>query len=144
MQDQWRIGDEQDRQWLYSLYSQTMRPFVEPTWGWDEEIQSKGFDEQLGAENFKIISIEGEEAGGYCLKLRDDCLWLDMLLLHPSHQGHGIGQRLMDHIHAYADAKKLPVRLCSIKVNPSTDFYKHLGYIEYKQDESLSFLERSS
>tara|TARA_R110002073_G_scaffold77735_7_gene188053 strand:- start:715 stop:1080 length:366 start_codon:yes stop_codon:yes gene_type:complete len=121
-----------------------MRPYVEPSWGWDEEIQSKGFDEQLGAENFKIVSIEESDIGGFCLKYREDCLWLDMLLIEPSHQCKGTGGLVMKHIHALAESNNLPVRLCSIKANPATNFYRHLGYIEYKEDATLSYLERGS
>lgn len=46
MQDELRIGSVLDRDWLYYLYSRTVRSYVGHSWGWDEEVQSKGFDEQ--------------------------------------------------------------------------------------------------
>lgn len=119
-----------------------MRPYVEPVWGWDEVIQSKGFDGQLGAENFKIFSIDGIDVGGYCLKPKADSYWLDMLLVEPTHQSSGIGKRIMAHIQSRAESEALPIRLCSIKTNPATNFYKHLGYTEYKQDATLIYLEK--
>ncbi len=140
MQYDIRNGESTDRAWLYSLYCRTMRPFVEQIWGWDEEIQSKGFDEQLGAENFKIVSVGGVEVGGYCLKQKDYELWLDMILIEPAHQNNGIGKMIVDLIHSQANARNLPVRLCSIKINPATEFYKYLGYTEYKSDDALSYL----
>lgn len=144
MHDELRHGSMQDRDWLYSLYCRTMRPYVEPSWGWDEEMQSRGFDEQLGAENFRIVAIEGSDIGGFCLKHKEDCVWLDMLLIEPSQQCRGIGGLVMKHIHTLAKSKNFPVRLCSIKTNPATDFYRHLGYTEYKEDATLSYLEWGS
>ena len=141
MQVDIRNGEALDRNWVYSLYSRTMRPFVEQVWGWDEEIQSKGFDEQLGVENFKIVSIDDIDVGGYCLKTKENELWLDMILIEPSQQNNGIGRKIVELIHDQAKAKNIPVRLCSMKVNPATEFYKHLGYIEYKNDNALSYLE---
>lgn len=141
MQDKLRNGTALDREWLYSLYTRTMRQHIENTWGWNQEVQSRGFDEQLGAENFKVVTVDGDDIAGYCLKFTEDCLWLDMLLIEPSYQGRGIGKDLMDHINSLAKAKDLPVRLCSITANPATNFYKHLGYSEYKSDATLSYLE---
>ncbi len=144
MQDDIRSGKTSDREWLYSLYCRTMRPYVEQVWGWDEELQSKGFDEQLGAENFKVLSVDGTEVAAYCLKRKDNELWLDMILIEPARQESGIGRKIVELIHSQAIADNLPVRLCSIKVNPATEFYKHLGYTEYKTDEVLSYLEWGS
>ncbi len=141
MQDDIRNGKASDRDWVYSLYCRTMRPYVEQVWGWDGKIQSKGFDEQLGAENFKIVSVEDNDVGGYCLKCKENELWLDMILIEPTWQHSGIGRKIVELIHGQARAKNLPVRLCSMKVNPATEFYKHLGYIEYKNDDALSYLE---
>jgi len=118
-----------------------MRPYVEPVWGWDEDIQSQGFDEQLGAVNFKILTLGRVDIGGYCLKRRDDCYWLDMILLDAKYQDQGMGKEMMEVVHSIAASLNLPVRLCSMKINPATQFYKHLGYKEYKSDDALSYLE---
>lgn len=144
MQDDVRNGRTSDRDWLYSLYSRTMRPYVEQVWGWDEDLQSRSFDEQLGAVSFRVVSVDGIGVGGYCLKRKDDEFWLDMILVEPTRQKDGIGRKLMELIHGQAKADNLPVRLCSMKINPATKFYRHLGYTEYKNDANLSYLEWSS
>jgi len=123
------------------LYCETMRPHVEATWGWDEDIQAKGFDEHLGAENFKILTQSDKDVAAYCIQLKDDGLWVEMVLVKPALQGTGIGKKIMHHIQTLAAGQQATLRLCSMKINPATDFYRKLGYREYLEDENLRYFE---
>ncbi|PCI73822.1 MAG: hypothetical protein COB20_15815 [SAR86 cluster bacterium] len=141
MKAEYRTGTELDRRWLYALYCETMRPHVEATWGWNEAMQAKGFDEHLGADNFEILIENNKDVAAYCIKLKDDGLWLEMVLVKPALQGTGIGKKIMRHIQSLATGQQTALRLCSMKINPATDFYRKLGYSEYQEDENLSYFE---
>ncbi len=143
MKTEYRIGTELDRRWLYALYCETMRPYVEEIWGWDEDTQAKGFDDRLGAENFKILIQRNNDVAAYCIELKDNGFWVEMVLVKPALQGTGIGKKIMRHIQSLAAGQQTTLRLCSMKISPATDFYRKLGYREYLEDENLSYFEWS-
>jgi hypothetical protein len=42
-----RSASNLDREFLYRLYSMTMREVVDETWGWDEDWQRKDFEKRF-------------------------------------------------------------------------------------------------
>jgi GNAT superfamily N-acetyltransferase len=118
-----------------------MRPYVEETWGWDESLQSKGFDEALGASNFKILMADDADVAAYCINSRDACVWLGMMFVVPELQGTGLGKRLMNQIQRIAASYQKSLRLCSIRSNPATELYGSLGYSIYKEEGPLVYFE---
>ena len=50
----------------------------------------------------------------------------------------------MQYIQAKASSVGKPLQFCTMKVNPATDFYRYLGYRQYKEDEACIYFEENS
>jgi ribosomal protein S18 acetylase RimI-like enzyme len=132
-----RKGNADDKQWLYELYCQTLRPAIEQTWGWEEGFQMKQFNEHLKPDNFEILTIGGNPIGGFYVVENADHFWLEMLLINPSYQSKGIGNKVIKQIQRMSAAKKKPLKLCVIKSNPVQPFYEKLGFRVYEEDKAF-------
>jgi len=130
-------GKTPDREWLYNLYQNAMRSCIDATWGWNEEFQSNGFDNNLKPTDWKIIKNDIERIGGFVLKEGNDHLWLEMIIIKPGYQQEGIGRRILTYIQSIAKEKSLPLRLSIIKANPVRPFYLKLGFSQYDEDDSF-------
>jgi ribosomal protein S18 acetylase RimI-like enzyme len=132
-----RRGNNNDRDWLFSLYSQCLKPAIEQTWGWDDNFQTVNFNQHLLAEKFVILMIEKTNIGGFVLEERKDCDWLEMLLIDPAYQRRGIGSRLLRQLQNAANSKGKPLKLSVIKKNPVLLFYQKLGFQVESEDEAF-------
>ena len=139
-----RNGSQSDQKWLYDLYCRTMRPCIETTWGWNEEFQVYGFSSNLAPSTFRIITIDEQDIGGFCLKEKDDHFYLDIILIDPIHQKKGVGKSAMNHMMGIAKNKNLPLKLSVIKKNIVKEFYEKLGFLQYDEDEEFYRMEWTS
>ena len=130
-----RNGNQADKGWLYDLYCTTMRPCIEATWGWNEELQENGFNSNFAPISFLIIVFGGQDIGGFCLKEKGDHLCLEMILIEPEFQKGGIGKSAMSHIMDLSEKKGLPVKLSVIKKNQVKAFYENLGFSQHGENE---------
>jgi hypothetical protein len=59
-----RPASEDDREFLYTLHSRTMRDVIEKTWGGDEAWQRRDFDRRFREYLTSIIECDDDAAGG--------------------------------------------------------------------------------
>jgi len=136
-----RSGNQYDKEWLYNLYCRTMRPCIEATWGWNEKFQVDGFSSNLAPSMFRIITIDEQNIGGFCLKEKKYYFYLELILIDPIHQKKGIGKIAMNHMMSIANNKNLPLKLSVIKKNIVKGFYEKLGFFQYDEDEDFYRME---
>jgi len=68
-----RAAKAEDVAFLYMIARETMRTYVEATWGeWNEEWQCKRFAERFSPTQWQIIVVEVRAAGGVCIEYRPD------------------------------------------------------------------------
>ena len=132
-----RKGEASDKDWLLDLYRATLRSAIENTWGWDEAFQQENFNIHLSPEKFEIISINDNHIGGFLLVEEVDNLWLEMLLIHPDHQGMGVGKKVIEQLQRQSITKNKVLKLSVIKANPVKLFYEKLGFQLYEEDEAM-------
>ena len=121
------------------------REYVDKVWGWDEDKQQKLHRERFGAQDFRVVSLKGEDVGIMALCVEPDCLKLNQLFLMPSHQGMGIGAECMLRIIDEARELGLPVRLRVLKVNPrALAFYRRLGFLAAGETQTHVLMARAS
>ena len=125
-----RPASEHDRELLWLIQSQSMRPSVEATWGWDEAFQRLYFEEHYGDSPHQIIRIDGTDAGMLSFEIRPDHVFLRNIALLPQFQGRGIGTSVVREVMKQASRLGLPVRLQVLKVNPARRLYERLGFRE--------------
>ncbi len=136
-----RTAAEADYDFLYDLHRRAFRSNVEATWGWDEEWQVRHFREHFNPARCEIIVCDGRDAG--CLRVLDetDCIFVDYIAILPDYQNQGLGTRLLRDIQVRAAAKKIPVRLSVLTVNPARRLYERLGFRVVENDDVRYYLE---
>jgi ribosomal protein S18 acetylase RimI-like enzyme len=130
-----RRAEPREMDWAYQIFKSGMRNYIEKTWGWNELFQHHSFQENFPASGFTIISLDGIDIGGFCLKQKPGHLLLEMLLIDPAWQRQGYGSEIMQHIMKKAEQQKLPIRLSVLKANPALGFYQALGFTVEDEDE---------
>ena len=123
-----RGAGDADRSLIFATYRETVGPYVEQVWGWDEEFQQRGFWNSLPLTQFKVILVDGVRVGAIHYVENADEYFVGMLLLLPQLQRHGIGTKCLRDLIIVAKRAKKSVRLRVMKVNPAKSFYERLGF----------------
>ena len=121
-----RPATEADRAFLWHLHRDTMRPYVEQTWGWEEADQRRRFDEQFQPDRKQIVLAQGKPVGMIDVEYRAQEVFLAVVELAPTWQGRGLGTRLVRSV--IDNAGDLPVSLRVLKANPARRLYERLGF----------------
>jgi ribosomal protein S18 acetylase RimI-like enzyme len=131
-----RQATQNDHDFLYGLVKTTMREYVEPIWGWDEEWQRAYFQEHFDPTQDQIIVLGGQDIGAISVEIRPEEHFLARLYLLPAYQRYGIGTHLVRSILDKAFAKGLTVTLQVLKGNPAKRLYERLGFAETEETET--------
>ena len=121
-----RPATEADRPFLWQLHRQTMRPYVEQTWGWNEADQRRRFDENFDPTLKQIILLQSKPIGMIEVEPREHEVFLAVIEILPEWQGRGLGMRLIRGV--VEQAGDLPVMLRVLRANPARALYERLGF----------------
>ena len=124
-----RPGVPADRKFLWRLHCETMRDYVDGTWGWDEAWQRKRFEETFDLEALQIVEQDGEAIGMISIRRSMDEIFLASIEIAPQWQKRGVATHLIRQLLAESDACGLPVTLQVLKVNPARRLYERLGFV---------------
>jgi ribosomal protein S18 acetylase RimI-like enzyme len=133
------------RDTLFSLYSLSLRQFIQPIYGWDETFQKQRFVSEYPEENTKIV-LAGEAFAGYVVVAeRPDVHHVALLILRPEFQRIGIGQEVMNTVVAEARAAGKAVTLSCFKSNKAAFFfYQLLGFVVQHEEPSFFLLTNAA
>ena len=123
-----RPASEEDRKLLWLIQTESMRPSVEATWGWDEALQRAYFESHYNEGSRQIIRVDGAEAGVLSFEIRADHVFLRNVALLPQFQGRGIGTSVIRGVLDQAAQLGLPLRLQVLKANRARRLYERLGF----------------
>jgi GNAT superfamily N-acetyltransferase len=82
-----------------------------------------------------MILHPGDVVGWLRLEHRPDHDWLDLVVLHPTHQGAGLGTAVLRRLLAEAQERGRRLELSVYKINQARQLYLRLGFVEYPRDE---------
>ena len=136
-----RPATQADYHLLYTLHKLALGPYVEATWGWDEEFQGKLFRDAWEPTANQVVLLGGEPIGCLRVEDHDDHIFVDYIAIMPEHQRHGIGASLLRQVQASAAIRGLPVRLNVLKVNPARALYERLGFAIVGEDDMRWYME---
>lgn len=90
-----RPATADDDEFCFDLHKLSFYQFVTEVWGWDEDEQRAIHTGNFQPERVQIITANGVDVGRLGVDYGDQetLIWLIELL--PSHQGRGIGGRLI-------------------------------------------------
>jgi ribosomal protein S18 acetylase RimI-like enzyme len=142
MQISLRPATQEDYEFLWWLHCATMRPYVEKTWGWDEQWQAKYFHDHFDPTTRQVIECDGVPVGCISVERREDCIFLAAIEIAPDYQSRGIGTGLIGDLCNEANGRGVPVELQVLKVNPARRLYERLGFAVIGETETHYMMRR--
>ena len=137
-----RPATDADREFLWRLHRDTMRPYVDATWGWDDGDQRRRFDAAFDPDRLAVVAVEREPVGTLRVERRPGEVFLAAIEVAPAWQGRGIGTRLI--LDVVEGAGRLPVALRVLKANPARALYERLGFAVDGETATHHTMRRSS
>ncbi|MEO0794945.1 MAG: GNAT family N-acetyltransferase [Verrucomicrobiota bacterium] len=132
-----RQAKSSDLEWLAPFYEALMRPIVELTHAWDDNL----FREKFEPEFTSIIQLGRENIGMLKVQPLDDHLFLGDIQIAAEHQRKGIGSALVEDILISARQAGLPVRLKVLQGNSAAGFYERFGFREIRELDNCVEME---
>lgn len=117
---------DDDEQWMWPAGNEGLRPYVEPLFGWDEDISRYFFEKTWRGRC--VVMVAGENEGWLELRLEEKWLYLAEIGLLPIYRNHGLGTQIIQDVFAYADEHGLDVELQVLVTNPAQHLYERLGF----------------
>ncbi|WLQ14452.1 GNAT family N-acetyltransferase [Hahella aquimaris] len=134
---------KQDSHTLAEIRTQAMKPSLEAVGRFDENrVRSRFLDTFVPEETFKIME-NGELAGFFVLRNKQDHLYLDHLYIRPDFQNRSIGGKVLAEVKREAANKGLPVKLCALRDSKANDFYQKHGFVKTHEGEFDIYYEFS-
>ncbi|MFZ1880695.1 MAG: GNAT family N-acetyltransferase [Gaiellaceae bacterium] len=136
-----RPATASDRDFLFELHRATMRPYVEPIFGWNDTKQAELFDEAFTPANCQVIQIGGEDAGVLEVAETAEEIWLTLIELDPRWQGAGVGTSVVSSVlHRGAETRR-PVGLRVLRTNSAARaLYERLGFVAFCETDERIYL----
>jgi GNAT superfamily N-acetyltransferase len=130
-----RDAREDDQMFIFEAYKEALKEHVNRAWGWDEEFQRTGFWKHHPIEQFRVIEVDGERAGGIHVEIGNACNFVRLIFLLPTFRRIGLGSALLLQEVERARKEQKAVGLKVIKSNPAKSLYDRLGFTEVAQDD---------
>jgi GNAT superfamily N-acetyltransferase len=95
-----------------------------------ERIDLEETRQHLGKGTFLLAESDGRMAGCNYVELRGDVGYFGLLSVHPDHQGHGLGRKLIEQAEDFcrdAGCSKIQIRVLNHRTE-LPPFYEKLGY----------------
>ena len=140
-----RIATPNDHDLIYTLKAESVRPYVEKIWGWDENYQKKDFDSDFSnIEQFHVIEIDNSFVGFVQYYFEDPYLEVVEIHLLPECRCKGIGSDILRNLQKGCIAQDRKIRLGCFKENHrAKQLYLNLGFIQTEETDTHFILEYS-
>lgn len=132
-----RTAKTSDLELTFRIKSNSIKPYVEKIWTWDNQLQKKIHETNFIASDTKIIELKGKDVGYLVLKETLDEIYIENLLIETENQNLGIGKFVMETIIERANHEQKCIRLQVFKINiKAQKFYKKLGFEKISETEN--------
>lgn len=122
-----RQATADDDEFCFRLNAAAMREYVEPMYGWDEEVQRRYHVEWFDPDLVSIIEDDSGKAVGVLeVSDRGDHLYLSRIAVLPEAQGNGLGTSVLRDLIARGRAVRLHVFTNNIRARR---LYERLGFV---------------
>ncbi|MGX4687762.1 N-acetyltransferase family protein [Streptomyces sp. JNUCC 63] len=126
-----------DSAFCFHLHKAALGDYVAAVRGWDDEDQRAYHERKFDPERWQIVTVDGVDAGVLVVEYRATEVYLELIELHPRHQGRGIGARLIRSLIDTAAQRGRALVLDVLAVNTRAQaFYQRHGFREvYRHGE---------
>lgn len=119
-----------DFQLAFDIKLNSIKPYIEDIWGWNDEVQLKFHHLDFNSENMSFILDDNNvEVGLIDVIENEESIFVKSILISKTAQGHGLGTAVMTDIMARSVLTNKPIELQVFKINiRALTFYKRLGF----------------
>ena len=126
-----RPATADDFEFFVDLHKQSLGPYIDQVWGWDDDDQRAYLERNIAPEHTQVIVVDGVDIGRLNVEDLDDEVLLGVIEITPDYQGRGIGAQLIQTLLDDAFARDKRVRLNVLQVNTRAyQLYRRLGFTE--------------
>lgn len=140
-----RIATTNDHDLIYTLKAESVRPYVEKIWGWDEDYQKKDFDSDFSnIEQFHVIEIDNSFVG--FVQYYFEYPYFEVVEIHllPECRSKGIGSDILRYLQKVCVAQDRKIRIGCFKENHrAKQLYQKLGFVQTEETDTHFILEYS-
>ena len=120
-----------DSEFCFQLHKAAMGDYITAIWGWDEQVQRDFHTRAFDPDRWQIITAGGADIGMLDVEYRPGEIYLARIEIHPEHQGHGAGTRLISALIDEARQRGQDLVLDVLTINQRAyDLYQRLGMKE--------------
>ena len=138
-----RLATPNDHDLIYALKAESVRPYVEKIWGWDEDYQRKDFDSEFShMEQFNVIEVDSKFAG--FVQYYFEYPYFEVVEIHllPEYRGKGIGSDILRYLQKVCIAQDRKIRIGCFKENHrAKQLYQKLGFMQTEETDTHYILE---
>ena len=138
-----RFATPNDHDVIYALKAESVRPYVEKIWGWDEDYQRKDFDGDFShIKQFNVIEVDGKFAGFVQYYFEYPYFVVVEIHLLPEYRGKGIGSDILRYLQKICIAQDRKIRIGCFKENHRAKaLYQKLGFMQTEETDTHYILE---
>lgn len=123
----------------YQIMCNSIKPYIQKLWGWDDSHQQKIHKKNFRASKTTLIEYQKKIIGYLVISENDTELYIENLLIDGSFQNLGIGNVVMKRVIQKSASEKKSIRLQVFKINTKAQkFYQNLG-IEKTSENEFNF-----
>lgn len=130
-----RPATQDDDEFFFRLHAESLGPYVDEVWGWDDVEQRAYLARNLILERVRVIVFDDADVGRLDVIENDDEIFLLLIELVRNQQGKGIGSLLIRNLLERASDTGKRVQLNVLEVNVAAHrFYQRLGFTELARE----------
>ena len=138
-----RFATPDDHDLIYTLKAESVRPYVERIWGWDEDYQRNDFDGDFAhIDQFNVIEIDGRFVG--FVQYYFEYPYFEVVEIHllPEYRGKGIGSDILRYLQKVCIAQDRKIRIGCFKENHrAKHLYHKLGFMQTEETDTHYILK---
>lgn len=138
-----RFATPADHDLIYALKADSVRPYVERIWGWDEDYQRKDFDGDFShIKQFNVIEVDSRLVG--FVQYYFEYPYFEVVEIHllPEYRGNGIGSDILRYLQKVCIAQDRKIRIGCFKENHQAKvLYQKLGFMQTEETDTHYILE---
>ena len=131
-----------DCEFILNLKELGMKWYVEKTYGWDINFQRERTKREIEKfiDRMRIIIADNKEIGATNFFEENNEYVVGLVLIHPDYQRKGIATKIIKDYIDIARNNNKSIRLSTYKYNPAKKLYERLGFKQYDEDDTKSYL----
>jgi len=135
-----------DSDFIFEVKKEALGPYIEETWGWDEDFQREFHLQSYEPSKVNILCISGTEDIGYVeIRAKENHIAITGIYILREFQNIGIGTAVIKKTIKSAMEKGLSVKLGVLKANKKAlRLYERLGFEIERETETHFKMKKSS